>query len=101
MTIRKRVARTAARLSVWTAALSALAVMGVNAHPVLAQTFEKIEGKTTEDVPAIPFVGLAYSFIWIAVVVYVVSLARNVSRTKAELEELRRKVDQATAGKGA
>jgi len=101
MTIRKRVARATARLTAWTTAVSAFVVMALNEHRVLAQTFEKIEGKTTEDVPAVPFVGLAYSFIWIAVLVYVVSLARNVSRTRAELEELRRKVDQATTGKGA
>jgi CcmD family protein len=66
-------------------------------HPAVAQTYEKIEGKTSEDVPAVPFVGLAYGFIWIAVLAYVVSLARNLAKTRAELEELRRKVDQATS----
>jgi len=77
------------------ASVSALVTWAL-AHPAVAQTFEKIEGKTTEDVPAVPFVGLAYGFIWIAVLAYVVSLARNLSKTRAELDELRQKVERAT-----
>jgi len=91
----RSVARAISRLALAPAALIPTLV-ALTAHPAFAQTFEKIEGKTTEDVPAVPFVGLAYGIIWLAVVAYVVSLARKISRTKEELEELKRKVDRAT-----
>ena len=77
-------------------AAAAAAVFLALSHPVVAQTFEKIEGKTSEDVPAVPFVSLAYGFIWIAIVVYVVTVARGLAKTRAELDDLRRKVDEAT-----
>ena len=32
----------------------------------LAQEFQKVEGAPRQEVPAVPFVGLAYGFIWIA-----------------------------------
>jgi CcmD family protein len=77
------------RLSTWvafatTAFLPALA---------LAQEFVKVEGKAGEDVPARPFVAIAYGFIWIAILAYVVFIARNVGRVRGEVEELRRKLD--------
>jgi CcmD family protein len=39
-----------------------------------------------------PFILGAYGFIWVAVLVYVVMLARSMRRTQSELEQLRRKV---------
>jgi CcmD family protein len=59
----------------------------------LAQQFEKVEGAARQEVPAVPFVGIAYAFIWIAVLVYVVVLARGLGRVRGELDELRRKLD--------
>jgi CcmD family protein len=59
----------------------------------MAQQFEKVEGKVTEDIPAIPFVALAYGFIWIAVLGYLVYVARSLGRVSAEVAELRRKLD--------
>ncbi|HVZ73002.1 MAG TPA: CcmD family protein [Polyangia bacterium] len=79
-------------------AAAALAVVAATlAAPALAfaQEFEKISGKATEEVPAGPFVGIAYSFIWIALLAYVVSVARGVVRVKSELRELRAKLDAA------
>jgi CcmD family protein len=61
----------------------------------LAQEFQKVEGKATQEVPAVPFVGIAYGFIWIAVLAYVVFVARGLGRVRGELDELRRKVDRA------
>jgi CcmD family protein len=61
-----------------------------------AQEFVKVEGKTGEDIPAGPFVGIAYGFIWIAILAYVVFVARGVARVRGEVDELRRKLDAAT-----
>ena len=48
-----------------------------------------------DNVPAVPFVGIAYGFIWLAVLVYVLVVARGLGRVNAELDELRRKLDGA------
>lgn len=54
--------------------------------------FVKVEGKPVEDVPAPPLVAAAYGFIWAAVLVYVIGLARRVGRARIEIAELRRKL---------
>jgi CcmD family protein len=59
----------------------------------LAQEFEKVAGKVTDEVPAVPFVGIAYGFIWVAILGYVVFVARGVARTRDDIAELRRKLD--------
>ena len=59
---------------------------------VLAQVFEKVEGAQREEIPAVPFVGLAYGFIWIAILAYVFMVARGVAKVDAEIAELRRKL---------
>ena len=51
-----------------------------------------------DEIPAVPFVGIAYGFIWIAVLGYVLVLGKNLGRIKGEVEELRRKLDGAGAG---
>jgi CcmD family protein len=61
----------------------------------LAQEFQKVEGKLADNVPAVPFVGIAYGVIWLAVLVYVLVIARGLARVNADLTELRRKVDGA------
>jgi CcmD family protein len=75
------------------AGLSALAVTALVPALAAAQEFVKVEGKTGEDVPAGPFVGIAYGFIWIAILAYVVFVARGVARVRGEVDELRRKLD--------
>jgi CcmD family protein len=80
-------------------ALKATVVLAVAvlAAPTLAfaQEFRKVEGAVRDDVPAGPFVGLAYGFIWVALLAYVVFVARGVARVRGEIEDLRRKVDAA------
>jgi CcmD family protein len=71
------------------AATAALALPAM----ALAQEFEKVSGKATEEVPAVPFVGIAYGFIWIAILGYVVFVARGVGRVRSDIDELRRKLD--------
>ncbi len=62
-------------------------------------TFVKVDGKPTEDIPAVGFVGLAYGFIWVAVLGYVLYVARGLGRVKADLAELRRKLNAGDAGR--
>jgi CcmD family protein len=83
-----RGARALAALAAFvaTASLPALA---------LAQEFQKVEGKLADEVPAGPFVAIAYGFIWIAILGYVVFVARGLGRVRGDVEELRRKLDAA------
>ncbi|HSS40237.1 MAG TPA: hypothetical protein VLT58_15830 [Polyangia bacterium] len=61
-----------------------------------AQEFVKVEGAVREELPAGQFVAAAYAFIWIAVLAYVVVLARGLARVRKDANELRAKVDQAS-----
>jgi hypothetical protein len=72
----------------------ATAVLALLAGPAaaLAQVFEKVEGAQREDIPAVPFVGLAYGFIWIAVLSYVFVVARGVAKVNRDIAELQRKL---------
>ena len=65
------------------AALTALAVTAILPALALAQEFVKVEGKAGEEVPAGPFVAIAYGFIWIAVLAYVVFIARGLGACAA------------------
>jgi CcmD family protein len=67
----------------------------VTRRGLVAQEFVKVEGKVADEVPAGPFVAIAYGFIWIAILSYVVYIARGVGRVRGELEEVRRKLDAA------
>jgi CcmD family protein len=82
----KRALLTAMATMIMAAGLPALA---------FAQEFQKVEGKLTEEVPAGPFVGIAYGFIWIAILAYVLYVAKGLARVRGELDDLRRKVDAA------
>jgi CcmD family protein len=73
------------------AALTAFALPAV----AFAQEFVKVSGKEADEVPAGPFVGIAYGFIWVAILAYVVFVARGLGRVRGELEDLRRKIDAA------
>ena len=57
-----------------------------------AQEFQKVEGSLRPELPAAPFVGTAYGFIWIAILVYVLFVARGLARVRRDVEELRRAV---------
>ncbi len=73
----------------------AAVVAGLLPAVARAQEFVKVEGAPRQEIPAGPFVGAAYAFIWIAVLAYVVVLARGLSRVRKETAELRSKVDRA------
>jgi CcmD family protein len=78
------------------AALTALLCVVVFPALAFAQEFVKISGKQADEVPAGPFVGIAYGFIWLAILGYVVFVARGLGRVRGELDELRRKLDAAS-----
>jgi CcmD family protein len=66
----------------------------------LAQQFEKVEGAPRAEMAASPFVAGAYGFIWIAILVYVVVVARGIARVDREVADLQRKIDAGGAGPG-
>lgn len=61
----------------------------------LAQEFQKVEGALRPELPSVPFVAAAYGFIWIAILVYVLAVARGLSKVRQDLADLRRKIDGA------
>jgi len=67
----------------------------------LAQEFQKVDEtkKLADNVPAVPFVGIAYGVIWLAVLVYVLAVARGLGRVNSELDELKRKLQSAEAAR--
>jgi CcmD family protein len=79
------------RLGFWLALLAAWAAPAL----AVAQEFVKVEGAQKQEVPAVTFVAVAYSFIWVAVLVYIFFVARGVKRVRGELDELRRKLESA------
>jgi CcmD family protein len=89
--------KTSGRLA---GALTALATLVALPAAALAQEFEKVRGPAADEVPAGPFVGIAYGFIWVAILTYVVSVARGVVRLRGELDEVRRRIDRANAPAG-
>jgi hypothetical protein len=65
-----------------------LVALVATASPALAQ------GQVRESIPAGPFLGAAYAFMWLAVLVYVGLVARRLGRVQGDIEDLRRKLDQ-------
>lgn len=83
-------ARAHARILVHVAL--ALAASLASAAPALAQEFVKVDIPVQERLPHAPYVAVAYGFIWVAVLTYVVIVARGLARTRGDIEDLRRKV---------
>jgi CcmD family protein len=84
------------------AVISRIVVMAVvlaTSSAALAQEFQKVDEtkKLADNVPAVPFVGIAYGVIWLAVLIYVASVARGLARVNSEMDELRKKLDAAGA----
>ena len=60
--------------------------------------YAAVPDKDPRSIAANPFIAGAYGFIWVAVVVYVVVLARGLARANAEVANLRRKLDGINRG---
>ena len=70
-----------ASLALMTAPLSALA------------QYEPVNEATRQRMDPNPYILAAYGFMWVAVLVYVVMVARGLGRARSEIESLRRRVD--------
>jgi short subunit fatty acids transporter len=80
----------------WLLALAgSAALLVLSPGLALSQEFQKVEGPLRPELPATPFVATAYGFIWIAVLVYVLFVARGLSNVRKDLAELRKKLDGA------
>ena len=81
--------------------ISMAAVVLAAPAAALAQEFQKVDEtkKLADNVPAVPFVGIAYGVIWLAVLVYVLAVARGLGRVNSELDELKRKLQSAEAAR--
>jgi CcmD family protein len=51
-----------------------------------------------EELPATPLVFYAYAFVWLAVLAYVFSIWRRMSRVEQELAEVQRRLKSGTGG---
>jgi len=60
-----------------------------------AQEFVKVEDGAREQLPATPFVGAAYGFIWLALLLYVLVVARGLAGVQRDIQDLRRRLDRA------
>lgn len=73
-----------------------IAVGALLAAPAIAfaQDFEKVKEMPTQNIPAGKFVVIAYSIIWLAILVYVLIIASGIRRVNAQLGDLKRKLDR-------
>jgi len=69
-------------------ALSLLAPLSALA----ADEYQPVPDKDPTTIAANPFIAGAYGFIWVALLVYVISVARGLGRANAEIAELKRKL---------
>jgi len=57
-----------------------------------ADEYQAVPDKDPTTIAANPFIAGAYGFIWVAILVYVISIARGLGRANAEIAELKRKL---------
>lgn len=84
--------------SIVTVIMTALVMVCGVAKFALAQGYEPVADKDPTTIAANPFIAGAYGFIWVAVVVYVVMLARGLAKANAEVSNLRSKLDSHSRG---
>jgi CcmD family protein len=85
--------------AVWQRIRSVLiAVVALLTSPAIAfaQEFEKVKDIPTQNVPAGRFVVIAYSIIWLAILVYVLLVASGIRRVNDQIADLKRKLDRRT-----
>ncbi len=58
------------------------------------QQYVKVDGRVEQNIPAGPFIAGAYGFVWVAVLAYVMFIARGLGSVRAEVEELRRRISK-------
>jgi hypothetical protein len=92
--------RTAARVAGVVAMILALGPVPawLAMGQALAEEYEPVTAAATARTDPNPFLIAAYGFIWAALLVYVIGVARGLGKARAEVAELRRRVDAATGG---
>jgi CcmD family protein len=58
-----------------------------------ADQYEPLNEASRQRMDPNPYILAAYGFMWVAVLVYVVMVARGLGRARNEIETLRRRVD--------
>jgi CcmD family protein len=73
----------------WLCLVAAASVAGAQPRPQPPPDFVPVENAPPgEQIPAMPLLGAAYGFIWLAVFGYVWSLARRLHKVEADLADL-------------
>ena len=75
---------------------TAVVVLLLTALPALAQApdaYEPVNEAARQRMDPNPYILGAYGFMWVAVTVYVVMVARGLGQARQEIETLRRRVD--------
>ncbi|MDX2024657.1 MAG: CcmD family protein [Deltaproteobacteria bacterium] len=60
----------------------------------VAADYAKVPDRDPTTIAANPFIAGAYGFIWVALLVYVVFVARGLQKASSEVKSLQRKLDQ-------
>jgi CcmD family protein len=82
------------RILVFVVGMAALSVRAVAQQPPPQPPKDFVpvdESAPGEQIPAMPLIGAAYGFIWVAVLGYVWSLGRRLQKVDAEITELERR----------
>lgn len=78
-----------ARILIVLAALSGVPAIAFAMQPQPPKEFVPAESIPSEEqIPAVNLVAAAYGFVWIAMLVYVISLARRLNTVETELADL-------------
>ena len=98
--IRPFAKRTSARLLALVAAAVTLGpgFAWLASGRALADEYVAVTGSNQPRTDPNPYIAVAYGVVWVVVLVYVVGVARGLGRARAELAELRRRIDAASAG---
>jgi CcmD family protein len=85
--------KTLTALAALVTAIVSLCAPQLCAVALAADEYEPLNEAARQRMDPSPYLLAAYGFIWAAVLVYVVMLARGMARTQADLDALRRRVD--------
>jgi CcmD family protein len=73
--------------------------LGAQQPPAQVDGFQKMSSLAPREVlPATPLVFYAYSFVWLALLAYVFSIWRRMSRVEQELADVQRRLKNGRAG---
>ena len=89
----KKLSRALPALAALVAGLLATLTPQLAALALAADEYEPFNEAARQKMDPNPYLLAAYGFIWAAVLVYVVMLARGLTRARTDLEALRRRVD--------